>query len=234
MYTEKTDSVNRTQGINSTGEITKSVFSFIIKNPVIIKSAALIPLILFIVPLLTTAQDNPNLDDATKVEIITKVTKLIEERYVFPELGVQMSAHIKSEYKEGSYGSFNKIIPFCNQLTLDLRSKCNNDKHLFVFYSPEEAHEVRVHKELLPQKEIEDAKKMYENWYRRQNYGFRKLEILEGNIGYIKLDYFPNIIGAETCIAAMKFLEGADALIIDLRDNGGGENLGGILQSYFF
>jgi C-terminal processing protease CtpA/Prc len=55
------------------------------------------------------------------------------------------------------------------------------------------------------------------------NCGFQKAEVLDGNVGYLKFDFFadPDICGA-TASAAMNFLAGTRALVIDLRENGGG------------
>lgn len=58
---------------------------------------------------------------------------------------------------------------------------------------------------------------------RRANFGFAEVEILPGNIGYIKLDMFAPIAPAEaTARAALNFVANTDAVIFDLRDNGGG------------
>jgi C-terminal processing protease CtpA/Prc len=56
------------------------------------------------------------------------------------------------------------------------------------------------------------------------NCGFEKLEILPGNVGYLKFNMFanPEICGA-TATTAMAFLENVSALIVDMRDNGGGD-----------
>ncbi|HEX6599707.1 MAG TPA: S41 family peptidase, partial [Gemmatimonadaceae bacterium] len=55
------------------------------------------------------------------------------------------------------------------------------------------------------------------------NCGFQKAEVLDGNVGYLKFDFFadPDICGP-TASAAMNFLAGTRALIIDLRENSGG------------
>jgi C-terminal processing protease CtpA/Prc len=58
----------------------------------------------------------------------------------------------------------------------------------------------------------------------RNNCAFEKLEWLPSNIGYLKFNGFP---GPEICgptvTTAMNFLSHVDALIIDLRSNGGGD-----------
>src|SRR5262249_7828932 len=58
---------------------------------------------------------------------------------------------------------------------------------------------------------------------RRMNSAFVKVERLPGNIGLLELHGFSDRKGAaDTAAAAMNFLAGTDALIIDLRQNGGG------------
>jgi C-terminal processing protease CtpA/Prc len=71
---------------------------------------------------------------------------------------------------------------------------------------------------------------------RRSNYGFQKVEILPGNIGYLELRGFVPIEHArDAAAAAMGFLANADALVIDLRRNGGGEpSMIQFLTSYLF
>ena len=68
------------------------------------------------------------------------------------------------------------------------------------------------------------------------NFGFERIERLAGNIGYLDLRGFlpPEFIG-DTAAAAMTFLAGTEALIIDLRQNGGGSPDGvALMASYFF
>ncbi|MBW8810222.1 MAG: S41 family peptidase, partial [Lysobacter sp.] len=63
----------------------------------------------------------------------------------------------------------------------------------------------------------------------RRNYGLRRVEVLPGNVGYIDLRELPHFEFGEPNAPARRALEAAlqlvvatDALIIDLRDNGGG------------
>ncbi len=70
----------------------------------------------------------------------------------------------------------------------------------------------------------------------RVNCGFKKAEILEGNIGYLKFDFFadPGVCGP-TVVAAMNFLANVDAVIFDLRENGGGDpKMVAFVSSYLF
>ena len=67
------------------------------------------------------------------------------------------------------------------------------------------------------------------------NYGFKEVKILDGNIGYLNLNQFADIKYAEQTVAAtMNFLSNTNAIIIDLRANGGGvPSMMQLLSSYF-
>lgn len=71
---------------------------------------------------------------------------------------------------------------------------------------------------------------------RATNFEFRKVEVLDGNVGYLDLrEFVPHPGARETAAAAMRFLRHTDAIIIDLRRNsGGGGELVRYLSSYFF
>lgn len=64
---------------------------------------------------------------------------------------------------------------------------------------------------------------------RRGNYGFRQVSVLPGNIGYIEMSGFadfdpsdPQAPARAAADAALALVANTDAVIIDLRDNGGG------------
>ncbi len=185
------------------------------------------------IQLCASAQDTLKLDSSTKEEIVKSTALILKNKYVFPDIGKRMAEYITAQYYNDEYQSYSEVKALCTKLTSDLRT-ITNDKHLWIYYDPEEAREILADKKLLPKDEIKKIKEAYYEWYRRQNYGFQKTEILDGNIGYLKIDYFSNMNGAETCFGAMAFLANTDAIIIDLRDNGGGESIGSFLSSYFF
>ncbi len=134
----------------------------------------------------------------------------------------QINSNIK-DFKE-----FSKI------LTTDLRKICN-DRHLWVSYKLEWL----IEEIKMSRAAGEEKKKLEEKWYneaKRTNFGFQKVEILEGNIGYLHLKDFGNTKYAGKILAgAMSFLANSDAVIIDLRQNGGGYGWTvQLLASYFF
>jgi C-terminal processing protease CtpA/Prc len=70
----------------------------------------------------------------------------------------------------------------------------------------------------------------------RTNCAFKRVEILSRNIGYLKFNGFgdPTVCGA-TVVAAMTFLAHVDAIIFDLRENGGGDpRMVAMISSYLF
>src|SRR5262249_14549182 len=81
----------------------------------------------------------------------------------------------------------------------------------------------------------EEVKKMRERTA-RMNAGFVKVERLPGNVGYLELTGFMSPEeAARPAAAAMNFLAATDALIIDLRKNGGGSPpTVALVCSYFF
>lgn len=104
------------------------------------------------------------------------------------------------------------------RLTADLRD-VSHDKHLTVLYSPTVLPPLPAPNTQPTTEEVERARSAMA----QINFGFEKIERLAGNIGYLDLRAFapPQFMG-DTAAAAMNFLANTDALIIDLRQNGGG------------
>jgi hypothetical protein len=79
-----------------------------------------------------------------------------------------------------------------------------------------------------------------EGWFNmltRKNSGFNKVEILDGNIGYISFIGFDDVTSSSRRIveSVMSFVEDTDAVIFDLRKNGGGSpEMIQLISSYFF
>lgn len=75
---------------------------------------------------------------------------------------------------------------------------------------------------------------------KRSNFGFRRVEILPGNIGLIELSEFADFDVTDASAeprrvadAALELVERTDAVMVDLRDNGGGGAMAGYLLSHF-
>ena len=170
------------------------------------------------------------IDSATRTAVIDLMLKELNETYVFPETAKKMEADMRSRLAANEYDSVTSARAFAEKLTADLQS-VSKDKHLRVRYSYDVLPSRQDRREPT-EAEIEQSK-----WFnKRVNYGFTKVERLDGNIGYIDLRGFnDHEAGAETVAAAMTFLQNTDALIFDLRQNGGGNPaMIALISSYLF
>lgn len=159
-----------------------------------------------------------NVDAKLRGEIIDSVLIRLNENYVFPDVAGKMGLDIRRRLKNKEYDSITSAREFSKKLTEDLQS-ISHDKHLRVRYSFDSI-PVRQNRD----EPTGEEKEEYRRYLTRINYGFEKVERLPGNIGYVDLRGFTDPeLGAETVAAAMKFVAGTDAVIFDLRQNGGGE-----------
>jgi hypothetical protein len=177
-------------------------------------------------------QDNA-LTASAKKDVVNKISELLISKYVFPDIAVKMKEKIMNNLEAGNYDAIESPKLFAEQLTKDL-IEAGRDKHVNVNYNPKQA------KNLEEGSKGPEAEKLFMQNYAAElktvNYNFKELKILDGNIGYLNLTGFAPIeFSKETVTAAMKFLENTDAVIIDLRDNGGGNaEAVQLLCSYFF
>lgn len=179
-------------------------------------------------------QDNFKFDATQKITVIEKALELIKENYVFPEKVSRLESEIKNKLNNKEYDKFNIPQEFLNQLNKDLQI-AGQDRHLKISFGPQ------IVKQL-----IKDSSKEENNpteltpellaWIKFENYGLKKVERIEGNIGYFKFDRFTDLhLAKETIIGAMNFISNSSAIILDLRDNGGGDSeTSEFILNYFF
>jgi C-terminal processing protease CtpA/Prc len=145
------------------------------------------------------------------------LAKQLEAAYVFAEVGKKMGEAIRGKLAAKVYDSCRTGNALAKQLTDDMQA-ISHDKHLRVLYSAGGAPVIAV------DGPSPDRAKRMQGIHRKQNWGFAKLERLAGNIGLVELRSFADpVAGADTVAAAMNFLAHTDALIFDVRRNGGGE-----------
>ncbi len=175
-------------------------------------------------------QPDMMIDSATRTQVIDAVLKELNDRYVFPEVAKQMETNVRQRISGKEYDSITSADEFAKKLTADLQS-VSKDKHLRVRYSSQP---IPVRKRAAEPTAEERAE--FENNMKRINFAFERVERLPGNIGYIKLNnFFAPELGAETVAAAMNFVTNTDALIFDLRENGGGDpEMVALICSYLF
>lgn len=193
----------------------------------------LIILSLLMTPHLLAQDELDNITEIEKKTVIHSISILLSKHYVFPKMANKINDYLSSQLKNGEYKSMNDPNDFANQLTTDLR-KISNDLHLRVAFDPNGIRKARKANMSKP-----DSIKLVNTRIKelkKNNFGFKELKILEGNIGYLNLTSFENTTYAgNTAISAMNFLSNSDAIIIDIRNNVGGEpSMIQLITSYFF
>jgi hypothetical protein len=168
-------------------------------------------------------------DAATRARVIDGAILNLNEFYVSPETAKKMGDAVRTRQKKGEYDSVDDGDAFAKMLT-DNFQEVSHDKHLRVDFSP-----ARIPERPAGPPDA-DAVAQYRKDMEKMNCGFDKVEILSGNVGYLKFDMFadPEICGP-TAVAAMNFLANVDAIIFDLRENGGGDpKMIALVSSYLF
>ncbi|MFN0112882.1 MAG: serine hydrolase [Blastocatellia bacterium] len=162
-----------------------------------------------------------SVDAAIRTEVIEGAIKALNDAYVFPEVAAKMEQAIRHRVAQKEYDSITDATQFAAKLNNDLQA-VSKDKHLRIVLSNGSRFGMNQ------QQQREAAVK--------RNFGFEKAERLSGNVGYIDLRGFePAGLASDTASAAMSFLANADALIFDLRQNGGGDPaMVAFLTSYLF
>jgi hypothetical protein len=187
-------------------------------------------LLIFAIATCLHAQPPGFFNEEIKKETIERAGALLEEHYVFADLGKVMKEELLKNFQEGKYNEYKDAGSFAESLTKDLQA-ISKDKHLRLkpiaskmrIMHSEAGQEPGPHGPPLALRPTGDV-------------GFKEVKKLEGNIGYLDLRMFaPAVEGKPVADAYMKLLESSDAIIIDLRKNGGGDPfMVQYLCSYFF
>jgi hypothetical protein len=170
------------------------------------------------------------LDGKAKAAVIDSLRFHLDKTYVFPDVAEKMGKALSKNLKKGEYDKIDELEAFTRRLTADME-EISHDRHLWIAPATEE--EVRIARQDAPTEDDKEMQLMREAY---TNFGFEKVERLDNNIGYLKFNRFAGAeIGGDIAVAAMNFLANSYAIIIDLRDNGGGDpSMIQLISSYFF
>ncbi|MGB3455275.1 MAG: S41 family peptidase [Litorimonas sp.] len=175
-------------------------------------------------------------------EVSNTLIDVIKSDYVFEAKGQEIAQALSELQQSGQYDNALTYEAFADALTQDLVT-LSGDKHFKVNYNPgfianrwsDEAELQSSSDEETT--ESDEAAFDWDLWYaQRENYGFQRLEILDGNIGFIRLNFFHPLNWSKGAIdTAMEFVSDTEALLIDLRTNNGGYSPSdAYIASYFF
>ena len=160
---------------------------------------------------------------------IEELSKLMNDFYVFPEVAKKTEAHLMKQLKSGHFKQFESLKTFAEALTESVQS-INEDKHMRI--RPNRPRKAAPN---TPESMVENRLNQI-NRTRSSTGGFYGVKKMEGNVGYLDLRGFHGLeTGGPIADSYMSLMSTSDAVIIDLRQNGGGSpEMVQYLCSYFF
>lgn len=148
-------------------------------------------------------------------EVAGEVAAAIEREYFDPGRGAQIAAGLRAEAERGGFDGLRDPQELATALTSALKP---HDRHFNVRWAATGDGPSPGARQAAPTPRQESG-----------NFGIRQVQVLPGNVGYLDMRYFadfefdaaqpPARLAIE---AALQLLAHVDALVIDLRDNGGG------------
>ncbi len=193
------------------------------------RTALLLPTL--VATLSAQAPPAPSLSPAQRKEVVEALAQQLKARYVFPEVAAKVGRALKDKAARGGYDAASTAPAFAEALDKDLRA-LGQDLHFRVGFDPNfQAVPESQDRPPTPEEAAQTRQEML-----RMGFGISKVERLPGNVGYLEVRGFgPTAAVAPAYAAALTLLSGTDALILDLRRNGGGEPESvAYLLSHFF
>lgn len=170
----------------------------------------------------------PALEAKERTRIIEAIIGQVRARHYSADKAALAERMMRSRLKRGDYDTITDGRELALVLTRHLIQD-GQDAHYFVGYSAEPLPRNLPLPWEPASPEVEQFRAQQEERRRRmilrEAYGIGRVERLDGNVGYLRLVSLPDAkFASEAATAAMRLLSATDALILDLRGNGGGDN----------
>lgn len=164
------------------------------------------------------------IDHASRSKVVNAIASKLEVEYVFPDVGNKMADRLRAKEKEGKYEGISDGGALSQAFTKHLR-EVSGDKHINVHFD--------IYK---PNMDISAAIGRMAGLPSKKSFDFVKSSSLPGNIALVELNSFPPPeIGDDAITKVMNEIADTNALIIDLRNNGGGSpEMVALISSYLF
>jgi retinol-binding protein 3 len=158
------------------------------------------------------------LSTVDKRELIAVTVREMNDRYVFPDVAKRAGDALQAKFGSGAYDAISDGHALAKALTDDLLA-LTKDTHIRYQYSA-----APMPARALKHEPTDDEIAAEKLEAQRRNFGVERVERLPGNIGYIELTLFhPALWAGDAISAALTLVAHTDALIIDVRRNGGGD-----------
>jgi len=172
-------------------------------------------------------------DPAERDEVVAAVLTALDAKYLFPEVAAKNRPELAKRWSGDAMKGMASGRAIAEKMNADLR-ELFRDEHVSL-RSLKSMPESSLRGDAEPTPAELDA--MAER-AARAHFGIARADILDGNIGYLELDRFPyvKVPGVERAVSdAMGKVAKTSALIVDLRQNGGGSGDTVIhIMSYLF
>jgi len=167
-----------------------------------------------------------DVDAAARARVIDATIAAFNENYVDPAIAKKIEADLRARLAKGEFASADGSV-FARALN-DALLSVSHDKHIGVDFLP-----AKLPPPAPPSPQ--DEARMREQM-RASHCGFTPARRLPGNVGLMTFNGFPAPdLCAEEASTALNSLGNVDAIIIDLRTNGGGSPaMVGYMAGYFF
>jgi hypothetical protein len=176
----------------------------------------------------TPVAQNASLDAVERQRVVSGAAANLRQHYFDHDVAQQTADELLSHEKRGDDDAAKDGAAFADLLTRQMRD-ASHDMHLVLEFSQRPLPDG-------PPRQTADGLARFRDAMLQQNCMIRKADILPHDIGYLKLDFFPDIsVCGSAMRTAMASLNRADAVIFDLRDNTGGfpESVS-LIASYLF
>lgn len=160
------------------------------------------------------------LDAAAKQRVVAEIAERLRGGYIYEDRGAELATGLEAALAAGAFDATGDRETLAEVMTAHL-FEASEDGHLRIFHGRDWSEE-RPHPG--GRRRAADC-----------SYGFKRLEILDGNVGYLDLRGFAGEDARGRAEAAMTYLADVDALIIDLgRNHGGGPFMVRLISAHLF
>ncbi len=174
------------------------------------------------------ASGDARINAAERRRVVDAAVAILKKYYIDRDNAQKMADALLTHEKNGDDDAVTDGAAFASLLTRQMRD-VSLDRHLTLDYS-----QVPLPEHLTGQ--TPEGLARYREAMKQQNCTFERVEVLPHNIGYLKLNSFPDVsVCQPTAAAGVASLNHADAIIFDLRDNRGGEpTMVALMAAYLF
>jgi hypothetical protein len=149
--------------------------------------------------------------------VVERAADLVRDNYVFSDRAEAVAQELRKNLAAGKYAALLKPDEFLESVNSDMQAAAG-DRHLRIGNNPRIVAQLRKGADGGGGPSPEYLRMLFS-----QNFRLRRIEMLDGNVGYFKLDSFVELELERPALAgAMEFLRRSSAVILDLTDNGGG------------